>query len=437
MLNEFRDWNSLVEPDRVHRSVYTDPQLFELEMERIFERTWIYVGHVSQVPEPGDYYATYIGRQPVVMVRHSDGEIHVLHNRCAHKGAQLVGDRCGRLKAFRCAYHGWRYDTDGTILTIPLEAGYEGTRFCRNDPAANIQRVARMGIHRGFVFASLAPVGLDLGGWLKGVDSSIDNMTDRSPLGELEILGVPQRYEIAANWKFHVENLNDLMHAIVTHQSASQTGRKVAERYYGPDEKLPASIEILAPFTNKYSFFDDMGVTAFEHGHSYSGGRVSIHSAYSDIPEYQAQLEAAYGEQRTREILGVNRHNTIVYPSLTLKGAIQTVRVVRPLAVDRTLLESWTFRLKGAPDELLRRSVLYCTLINSPAGLIQPDDHEAYVRMQRALRAGAQEWVNMQRYDGSEQAANDGGRAALGSSDLVFRNQFKEWKALMQAGDQS
>lgn len=437
MSNELPDWDSLVEPDRVHRSVYTDPRLFELEMERIFERTWIYVGHTSQVPEPGDYYTTNIGRQPVVMVRHSDGEIYVLHNRCAHKGAQLVGDRCGKLKAFRCAYHGWRYATDGRLLTMPLEAGYKGTRFNRKDPASSMQRVARLGIHRGFVFASLAADGPDLRTWLKGVDSSIDNMADRSPLGELEVVGTPQRYEIEANWKFHVENLNDLMHALVTHQAASQIGRRVAERHYGPQQRVPASIEILAPFTNGYSFFEDMGVTAFEHGHSYSGGRVSIHSAYSDIPEYQAQLEQAYGAERTRQILSMNRHNTVVYPSLTLKGAIQTIRVVKPLAVDRTLLESWTFRLKGAPDELLTRSVLYCTLINSPAGLVQPDDHEAYIRMQRGLRAGAQEWVNMQRHYGTQDEAHDGGNAAPGSSDLVFRNQFRTWSQLMRAGEES
>ncbi len=101
------DVGKLVEPDRVHRSVYTDPAIYQLEMERIFENTWIYVGHDSQVPDPGDYYATVIGRQPVIMVRHTDGEVKVLYNRCAHKGSMLVGDTCGKVKQFSCAYHGW------------------------------------------------------------------------------------------------------------------------------------------------------------------------------------------------------------------------------------------------------------------------------------------------------------------------------------------
>jgi benzoate/toluate 1,2-dioxygenase subunit alpha len=432
---ETHDWDTLVQEDRVHRSVYTDPALFELEIKRIFEKTWIYVGHESQVPNAGDYFSTWIGRKPVLMVRKKDGEIGVFYNRCSHKGTQLVTERQGNVKAFRCLYHGWCYRTDGKLLSIPLEDGYEATRFSRKSPEAGIQAVPRADDYRGFVFASLSDEGPELSTWLKGVDSSLDNMVDRSPEGELEVTGGVLRYEINANWKFHVENLNDLLHAIVTHQSASRTARNVGARRYSADATPPEAIQILAPFSNRLSFFDEMGVTAFDNGHSYSGGNISIHSAYSDIPDYQAQLEAAYGAQRTQEILSVNRHNTIVYPSLTLKGAIQTIRVVRPLAIDRSLLESWTFRLKGAPDELLRRSVLYSTLINSSAGLIQPDDHDAYIRMQRGLLCGGNEWVSMHRHLGRDEPAHDNGRSAVGSSDIVFRNQFRTWKSFMMAED--
>ena len=85
----------LVEPGRVHRRVYTDPDVFELEMERIFGRAWLFVGHTSQVPNPGDYFTTELGRQPVVMTRHRDGSIHVLFNRCTHRGAKVVNERSG------------------------------------------------------------------------------------------------------------------------------------------------------------------------------------------------------------------------------------------------------------------------------------------------------------------------------------------------------
>ena len=98
---------------RVHRDVYTDPDVFELEMERIFGQAWLFVGHTSQVPQPGDYITTELGRQPVIMVRHRDGDVHVLLNRCTHRGAKVVNDRKGNAPRLTCCYHGWSFDTDG------------------------------------------------------------------------------------------------------------------------------------------------------------------------------------------------------------------------------------------------------------------------------------------------------------------------------------
>ncbi|MEZ5922174.1 MAG: aromatic ring-hydroxylating dioxygenase subunit alpha [Parvularculaceae bacterium] len=422
---------SLVEPDRVHRSVYTDAAVFDLEMDRIWHRTWIYVGHESQVKEPGQYYATVIGRQPVIMTRHTDGKVYVIHNRCAHKGALLVGDREGKVKELRCCYHGWRFAMDGSLLGIPLEDGYDDTRFDRNGPEANVPQVARMDSYRGFVFASLNPDVPELKSWLGGVASSIDNMVDRAPEGELEVAGGVMRYEHDCNWKFFIENLNDMMHPMVTHQSSSLTARVVAKKELPADEAVPSAIEIIAPFTESYSFFDDMGVHAFEYGHGFSGGKTSIHAKYSNIPEYNERMEKAYGKKRFEEIMTVNRHNTIFYPSATIKGAIQTMRVVRPVAVDKTIIESWTFRLKGAPDELLKRSILYCNLINSSANLVGPDDQEAYRRQQVGLLSEGGDWVTMHRDFGKDEEIAPGHLFARGSSDISFRNQYRAWRRYM------
>ncbi len=429
------DIEPLLHKDEVHRKVYTDPDIFDLEMERLWHRTWIYVGHESQVKNPGDYFATTIGRQPVILVRHKDDKIHVLYNRCAHKGAQLVGDTSGCVKAFRCCYHGWRFDTDGALLTIPLEGGYDNTGFCRDNPDTNVKKVPRYDSYRGFVFASLSAKGPDLKTWLGGVASSIDNMVDRAPDGELEVTGGVLRYTHDSNWKFFVENLNDLMHAIVTHQSSSQTARIVAKRVMDEKDEVPWAVEIFSPFTNRYSFFEEMGLHAFEYGHSYSGGKVSIHSAYSDIPGYVEALESAYGKEKTLDIFSENRHNTVFYPSATIKGPIQTMRVVKPLAVDKTVIESWTFRLKGAPEAMTQRSILYCTLINSSANLVGPDDYESYHRLQYGLQSEANDWVSMHRHMDQEIVNADGTIEAEGTNDIVFRNQFKAWKQYMSAED--
>ncbi|RMF15373.1 MAG: hypothetical protein D6757_04670 [Alphaproteobacteria bacterium] len=429
-----RTISGLVRPDSVHRRIYTDPEIFDREMANIWEKTWIYVGHESQVKAPGDYYATRIGRQPVVMTRHKDGSVRVLCNRCAHKGAMVVPEGAGHAKVMRCCYHGWCFDTDGSCVSIPREEGYRGTPIGKGKPAAAMPAVARVASYRGFVFASLSPDVPPLEEWLGGARHSIDNMVERAPEGELEITGGVFRYVHESNWKFFVENLNDMMHPMVAHQSSSRTARVVANQELDADRPVPSAVEILSPFTNNYSFFDEMGVHAFAYGHSYSGGRVSIHSAYSEIPEYVAAMERAYGPERTQEIFSIQRHNTVVYPSLTLKGAIQTIRVVRPVAVDRTIVESWVLRLKGAPDELLKRSILYCNLINSHANLVGPDDEEAYWRQQNGLACAGNDWVSMHRYPDAAQPDEEGGLSAIGSSDMVFRNQYRAWAYYMTGG---
>src|SRR5438105_15223427 len=119
----------LVEPDRVHRDVYTDPEIFQLEMERLWSRTWIYVGHASQIPNSGAFITVDIAAKPLIMVRHSDGSVRVLMNRWAHKGTKVASDFSGNTgKTFRCPYHAWTYRPDGSLSNIPLRDGYARAR---------------------------------------------------------------------------------------------------------------------------------------------------------------------------------------------------------------------------------------------------------------------------------------------------------------------
>jgi phenylpropionate dioxygenase-like ring-hydroxylating dioxygenase large terminal subunit len=119
------NFRGLIEPDRVHRTVYTDPAIFEQEMDSIFEKVWVYCGHESQVKSAGDFYCVQIGRQPLIMVRGNDGTIRVLYNRCPHRGVQLCGSVSGNTgSAFVCSYHAWSFHLDGRIRGIPLQQGY-------------------------------------------------------------------------------------------------------------------------------------------------------------------------------------------------------------------------------------------------------------------------------------------------------------------------
>jgi benzoate/toluate 1,2-dioxygenase alpha subunit len=425
---------ALVRDDAVHRDVYTSSELFDLEMQRLWRSAWTYIGHDSQVPNPGDFYTVNVARQPLLMLRGTDGAVRVLLNRCAHKGAKILAGNSGNCgKLLRCSYHGWTYTLEGLLRTVPLKGGYSDARFAASEAAHGLTPVASVAIYRGFVFARLDAAGVGFEEYFGDSLSSIDNLADRSPVGRLEVAGAPLRYMHNSNWKMFVENLNDTMHPMVAHESSAGTARDLW-RDQPPDAPKPMVIEQFLPFVSNYEFFDKMGVKIYDKGHSYTGVNFSIHSSYSAIPEYAAQMEAAYGAERARAILGESRHNTVYYPSLTVKGAIQTIRVVRPIAVDRTLIESFTLRLVGAPPALLQRSATYNRVINAPTSVVGHDDLYCYRAIQEGLASNGNEWVSLQRnYSDGERDRGILG-THNGTSEVSMRGQFRAWVAAMTTG---
>jgi phenylpropionate dioxygenase-like ring-hydroxylating dioxygenase large terminal subunit len=421
---------SLVEPDRIHRNLYIDPALFDLEMERIFGRAWIYVGHESQVKNPGDYIATTIGKQPVVMSRHSDGTIHVLLNRCGHRGAKVVGDREGNVKAFRCCYHGWTFRTDGTLLGVPMNSGYDGTRMDMADPRYGMMKVPRMEIYRGFIFASLSPDGPDLASYLGDARTSIDNMVDRSPEGALEVIGGCFRVVFRANWKIFLENLNDTMHPMVVHESSVKAGEIWAKEHLADGAPDPLPVRFTRNNGFPYAFWEKLTLKAHRNGHSYMGGIFPPRRTDPVFLDYVAAMEKAYGHERTEEILGVDRHNTIYYPNVSFLSGYQQVRIIRPLSVDRTQMDVYAFRLKGAPDEFYRHTLIYSNMVNAPSSIVMTDDHEAYNRVQEGLVAQASDWVSLERDAGRDTVDGDW-LSATGTSEMPMRNQYQAWARYM------
>ncbi|MCB1623583.1 MAG: Rieske 2Fe-2S domain-containing protein [Pseudomonadales bacterium] len=421
---------ALVRADEVHRDVYTDPELFEIEQEHLWRNAWIYLGHDSQVPKSGDFYSTQIAGRPLFMLRGTDGVVRVLYNRCAHKGAKLINAVAGNVgPMLRCPYHGWTYRTDGTVRTIPLRSGYDGTNFAQCRAAGGIEPVVNVENYRGFIFIRLASSGLGFKEYFGDSLSSIDNMVDRSPEGKLEVAGGVLRYLHDCNWKMFIENLNDTMHPMVAHESSAGTAKRLW-RDQPPEVPKPMVVEQFAPFVSGYDFFDQMGVRIYENGHSYTGVNFSIHSKYSAVPAYEQAMTRAYGEQRAQEILREARHNTVYYPSLTIKGAIQAIRVARPIAVDKTIIESWTFRLAGAPEEILQRTLMYSRLINAPMSVVGHDDLLCYRAIQEGLAADGNEWVSLHRdYSAAERASIAG--TYNGTSEVSVRGQFRAWARFM------
>jgi phenylpropionate dioxygenase-like ring-hydroxylating dioxygenase large terminal subunit len=419
---------ALVRGPEVHRDLYIDPEIFDLEMRHLFANTWLYVGHDSQVPEAGDYYTTTIGTQRVVMVRHTDGTVHVLHNRCPHRGVQIFGQGCGNTgKAIRCPYHAWSFRTDGTLIARPYQRGYDGTGFEESHAAPGMTPVRHVHAYRGFVFAKLSDNGPGFDEFFGESLSSIDNMVDRSPAGRLVVAGGVLCYLHRCNWKMLVENQTDTCHPMIAHESSAGVAARLWKES-PPGTPKPMAVELIVPFASSYDFFDKMGIRTWDNGHGHTGVHHSIHSDYSAIPGYFEQMVAAYGDNRARAILGEARHNTIYFPNVMIKGPIQLMRVFKPLAADRTLVESWTFRLVDAPDLLLERTLMYNRLINAPTSIVGHDDLEVYERAQTGLHADGNTWVNIQRL----YAPSEGAPAVTGgTSELQVRNQFRAWTKFM------
>lgn len=420
----------LVRDTEVHKDLYINEELFQLEMEQLFANTWVYVGHASQIPNKGDYFTTTVGTEEVIMVRHSDNSIKVLYNRCPHKGVKVAGETCGNTgKFFRCPYHAWTFRTDGRLLAIPLKKGYEDTGFECSEASRGMAAVENVVVYRDFVFCRLSAEGESFEDFFGESLSTIDNMVDRSPEGKLEIAGGVMRYMHHCNWKMLVDNQTDTCHPMVAHESSAGTAVKVWENAPEGTPK-PMAVELFAPFMSPYEFFENMGIRVWENGHGHTGVADSIHAEYSDIDGYWNQMVAAYGEERTKEILGDVRHNTVYFPNIMIKGPIQTLRIFKPIAVDKTLVESWTFRLVGAPDKLLERTLMYNRLINAPTSVVGHDDLEMYERAQQALKSRGRDWLNVGRlYDPAEKEQKN--VVINGTSEMQMRAQFRAWLKYM------
>ncbi|MDH5539253.1 MAG: aromatic ring-hydroxylating dioxygenase subunit alpha [Rhizobacter sp.] len=423
---------ALVRETEVHKDIYIDPQVFAAEMQHLFANAWVYVGHASQVPNAGDYTTTTVGDQPMVMVRQADGSISVLHNRCAHKGVKVAGEACGNTgKFFRCPYHAWTYRTDGSLMSMPLKNGYENTGFDSCEASRGMARAGAVQVYRDFVFCRLNPRGESFEDFFGESLSTLDNMVDRSPQGRLEVAGGVLRYMHRCNWKMLVDNQTDTCHPMVAHESSAGTAIRVFAKAPAGTPK-PMAVELFAPFMSPYEFFENMGIRVWRNGHGHTGVSDSIHAAYSPVPGYHEAMVEAYGEERTKQIVSEVRHNTVYFPNIMVKGPIQTLRVFKPIAVDRTLVESWTFRLVGAPDLLLERTCMYNRLVNGPTSVVGHDDLEVYERAQEALHSRGRDWVNVGRlYDPAE--LDQTNVATNGTNEWQMRNQLRAWVKYMTA----
>ena len=429
--NGSKAYAELVGRGRVHRRFYTDPEVFAEEQARIFRRVWLWLGHDSQLRQPGDFFTARLAGERVIVARHTDGAIHAFHNRCTHRGAEVCPASSGNARNFVCPYHAWTYRTDGSLASVPLDQGY-GADWRSRVAGLGLEPVARLASYRGFLFGNLsdshAADGVDLETYLgPQVRAAFDNLVERAPDGEVELAGgkTVQRYR--GNWKLQLENSIDLLHPRILHRSAIDAADRVD---HGGQ---PPSIEWDIVKSNGLTLreWDGMQIAAMPGGHCWMAGfltKAIDENVAVDTPQarYRKMMVERYGEERASQILAFNRHNTIVYPNLFVNSRVAQIRVLHPVSVDCTEQHGYIFRLKGAPEEMFEASVRMVNTNNSPSSIVTSDDHEIFERIQQSLAGGRHEWVDLSR--GLEHEASP-----EGTNELPMRNQHRAWAQYMQA----
>jgi phenylpropionate dioxygenase-like ring-hydroxylating dioxygenase large terminal subunit len=421
------DLRSLVQDGRVHSRIYTDPAIFELEIERIFHTTWVYVGHESEVPRPGDFQARLIGRTPVLMVRGRDQRVRVLVNRCRHRGAQIVETESGNTRMLRCWYHGWTYDLTGALVEVTAPAGY-GPDFRRDD--MGLAAVPRVASHRGFFFASLQPAGESLEDFLGAAASQFDMLVDASPTSEIHVDAGQNKTEYLGNWKLVGM---DGYHPDYVHASVVASWARNSESGIGA--------------MHRENPFDDAALTRtrdYGHGHSMLDFRAQRLKSYrkhaeflSKVPggaRYVEDMHRAHGERAELLISLAGDPHLGIFPNLQLIG--NQVRIITPVAPGVTQVSMQMVRLGGVSDEINEMRVRQHESFYGPAGSGSPDDAEIFERVQRGMAAEVNPWIEISRGMHREEIDPvDGSIIGRITDEVPQRGQMKHWLRLMtQAG---
>ena len=192
------DYDSLVKEDRVHTSLYTDPAVFTDEMDKIFHRGWVYVGHQGEVPNPGDFRLKRIGLQPVIMVRDQTAPYSSSSTAVVIVVLPFAKKNKGNTRSFRCMYHGWTYQLDGELTGVPGAEGY-GDTLRREE--LGLVKVPRVAVYRGFIFGSLSPAGITLEEHLGRAAAELDLFVGLSKAEDVEVVSGIHRYHYQGNWK--------------------------------------------------------------------------------------------------------------------------------------------------------------------------------------------------------------------------------------------
>ncbi len=378
----------------VNREVFVSPDIHELEARRVFDRCWVYVGHSSEIRNPGDYHSRPVAGRPVIFCRDRDGKVNALINSCRHRGALVCRERSGNARQFFCMYHGWTYNTDGSVKQIPGEEAY-GHAFDKSE--LGLTPVPRLEEYRGFWFANFDPDAEDLRTYLAGATDYIDLVLDQSPSGEMELISGTQEYEVKGNWKLMVENSVDDYHLLSTHSTWLNYMKNS-----GVDVSIPKDSGLLLPTKG---LGKDLGNGHLTTDNPNFRGRpvakwISVYGedAKEDIDKLRAELVERLGEARAARVADTNR-NLVIFPNLVINdGSSVTVRHFYPLGPDSMRVIAWAMGpVEETEAQRARRLHAFLTFYG-PGGFATPDDVTALEFAQQGYAAYREvRWNEMSR----------------------------------------
>ncbi|VVD83395.1 2-halobenzoate 1,2-dioxygenase large subunit [Pandoraea cepalis] len=354
---------------RCRRDIFTNAELFELEMKHIFESNWVYLAHESQIPNNNDYYTTWIGRQPVVVTRDKNGELHAVINACAHKGAMLCRRKHGNKGSFTCPFHGWTFSNTGKLLKVKEEKTTQYPVQFNTHGSHDLRKVARFESYRGFLFGSLNPDSMPLADYLGETRVIIDQIVDQAPQG-LEVVRGNSSYVYDGNWKMQMENGCDGYHVSTVHWNYAATmGRRKEEGTKAVD-------------ANSWSK-SVAGVYGFDHGHILLWTN-TMNPEVRPVYAHRDEIKARVGDVKADFIVNQTR-NLCLYPNVFLMDQFSTqIRVVRPLSVDKTEVSIFCFAPKGESAEVRAHRIRQYEDFFNVTGMGTADDLEEF----RACQAG-------------------------------------------------
>ncbi len=402
----------------VPRRAFTDQAIFEKEYAAIFDKCWLYLGHASELPEPGSYLTRTVARRPILFNRDKDGEFHALLNACPHRGAMVCRERHGKSRAFMCMYHGWTFASDGRLMNLPGGTGYrEGFK---SDPQKQMVPVPRLDRFGDFFFVSFSRDGETLADFLADAGDYLNLVSEHSESG-MTVVGGTQDYAIRGNWKLLAENSVDGYHAASTHstyleylKNANGALGATPLAGYGLDLRNGhAVIEYSAPWGRPIASWVPLWGEKGKH----------------EIDAIYGALEKRLGAERADRLAHKNR-NMIIFPNLVVNDIMAiTIRTFFPTAPDYMEISAWALAPREENEWLRKYRLFNFTEFLGPGGFATPDDVEAIEKCQAGYATGGEAQYN----DISKGMARQGG--ASFDDELQMRAFWAEWDRRLAAAE--